>query len=96
MENLEAAYVIEKYIYSEWLDKKGETGLAQEDIFLPVYAPLVPLQENVYDCGVYLLHYAEKFLSSGDMSIFRRKNLSTWFNASVITSKRFRIKNILH
>jgi len=96
IENLEATYVIEKYIYQEWINKKGCTSVKQEDVFLPNFTPHLPLQENVYDCGVYLLHYAELFLKSTEISIFRNKDLSTWFNASVITSKRYMIKNILH
>lgn len=58
---------------------------------------LVPQQPNHCDCGVYLLHYVDKFFERPDEA-FRKlvcRELDTWFTYSEIREKRTMIKSVI-
>ena len=48
-------------------------------------------QKNNYDCGIFLLEYAEKFLSDPHKD-FEFTDLQTWFTVEKISSKRSELK----
>jgi Ulp1 family protease len=56
----------------------------------------MPLQENEYDCGVYILHYAEVFLSRPDPTLYIKVGRHDEFSPDEIRAKRMKIKNVLH
>lgn len=45
-----------------WKLHRGHNTSRFSKQFLPVYHPHVPQQSNGTDCGLYLLHYIEKFV----------------------------------
>ena len=55
---------IKQYLECEWNEKyakeKGDLGIKNSLSGSSVY---VPLQDNSYDCGIYLLQYVEKFFT---------------------------------
>lgn len=57
----------------------------------PWYYANVPRQNNGYDCGVFLLHYAELFYVQEPTTL----DLSRWFNIKGIPEKRNKIKEIM-
>lgn len=54
----------------------------------------VPKQPNSYDCGVYLLHYIEKFIEEKPQPRDIDEGLEDWFDESDIPKKRDRMKSI--
>ena len=64
-----------------------------------IYYPVVPCQRNFYDCGIYLLMYAELFLYDPDY-LYNKANqddtdLKDWFNYDLIKDKRKEIKDLV-
>ncbi len=60
----------------------------------------MPKQNNTFDCGIFLLSYAELFLYEPDFVITRLNketshDLSDWFKESFILNKRNEIKQLL-
>ncbi|OAQ27071.1 cysteine proteinase [Linnemannia elongata AG-77] len=54
--------VLRSYLQQELLARKGlDLALTTKEI-AGKYSSKCPKQENLWDCGVYLLHYAEVFL----------------------------------
>ena len=62
---------IRKYLELEFMDKKKEdfakiqskwTGI--DENMLPCYQPLVLFQDNLKDCGIFVLEYTESFLNN--------------------------------
>ena len=63
-----SAKLIGDYLTWEWRSKpRGASEVAEgvEKFKAPVLHPSVPRQTNTSDCGLFVLHYAEKFLSEG-------------------------------
>jgi hypothetical protein len=55
----------------------------------------VPLQQNYYDCGIFVLQYVQQFLSK-PFEIFKMPiDLSQWFEQSVIQTKRMELRNLI-
>ncbi|KAL1931026.1 hypothetical protein VTP01DRAFT_10163 [Rhizomucor pusillus] len=56
----------------------------------------VPQQTNEYDCGIYVLHFAESFISSPArvLSAIKKKETTYW-DTSTVSQKRSSIKKIL-
>jgi len=58
--------------------------------------PVVPLQTNSCDCGVYLLHYIEKIFESLYLFLATdMPNLTQWFRAIEIVKKRRHVASII-
>ena len=63
-----SAKLIGDYLTWEWRSKPrgaGEVTEQVEKFKAPVLHPSVPRQNNLSDCGIFVLLYAEKFLSEG-------------------------------
>ena len=56
----------------------------------------VPQQNNLTDCGLFLLHYVEQFFKH-PLNDFRIpiKSLSKWFHQNIVTRKREDIGNLI-
>lgn len=70
------AIPIRRYLELEFIDKKPDdykkieqnwTGITDE--ILPCYQPLVLLQDNLKDCGIFVLEYTESFLNDPEFII---------------------------
>jgi Ulp1 family protease len=61
------------------------------------YAPKIPKQENSYDCGIYLLTYAELILHDPEKTINKLKEdvLKDWFSVGIISNKRKIIRKLI-
>lgn len=53
----------------------------------------VPQQPNHYDCGIYTLHFAERFLKDSTQLHLITKD---WFPETEISSKRNKIRDIIY
>lgn len=65
---------------------------------IPCIVAKVPSQNNAFDCGVYLLHYVEKFLSdpySIASKLTRKEDLKDWFPDTEIEEKRIKISRLI-
>ncbi len=63
-----SAKLIGDYLTWEWRSKPrgaGEVTERVEKFKAPILHPSVPIQTNTSDCGLFVLHYAEKFLLEG-------------------------------
>lgn len=58
------ASIILAYLLEEWLEKKGNTATYNIDKrYFPYVKCNAPRQHNGYDCGVYVVYYAEMILA---------------------------------
>eukprot|EP01017_Pseudomicrothorax_dubius_P042620 TRINITY_DN6987_c0_g1_i1.p1 TRINITY_DN6987_c0_g1~~TRINITY_DN6987_c0_g1_i1.p1 ORF type:complete len:483 (+),score=49.03 TRINITY_DN6987_c0_g1_i1:84-1532(+) len=91
--------LIKMYIECEVRHKKVLTSEQRKSIeTIPFVQMVVPKQNNLHDCGIYLLEYAESFLSN-PRKVLRSSNrtwdLLRWFPKSIITKKRGLIKDLI-
>jgi sentrin-specific protease 7 len=103
IKNSNLAKVLRDYIASEWENKgKGpKIDLGTHDINL--YTPKIPTQDNSYDCGVFLLHYAELVMREpmkfhvAQFEAYHPSLLENedWFTTEDVTQKRKDIKRIM-
>mmetsp|Transcript_6617 Transcript_6617/g.11639 ORF Transcript_6617/g.11639 Transcript_6617/m.11639 type:complete len:301 (-) Transcript_6617:8-910(-) len=95
----EAIDILREYIRVEWEAARG-TEIDMDESSIPMFQPDVPLQDNLTDCGVFLLHYAELFLKNPNQ--FNIKHLDSvtstqffkhnWFELEDIARKRLEVK----
>jgi len=92
-DNTRAVDIIKEYLKIEGRVKLGKTALMNREE-MKVVRPDIPQQRNGYDCGVFLLHYAEKLMERPDQfytSTFGTLDLAllaAWFLTSEVDSKR--------
>ena len=60
----------------------------------PKYQMKVPIQKNYSDCGVFLLHYVEKFCLLEEFHNINQID-GDWFDLSEIVEKREEIQKII-
>ncbi len=85
---------IKEYLDHEWKAKYPKTP---SHIMASMFDTTVkvPLQQNYYDCGIFVLQYVQQFLSK-PFEIFKMPmDLSKWFEQSVIQTKRMELKNLI-
>ncbi|KAI3448230.1 hypothetical protein Pfo_004895 [Paulownia fortunei] len=94
--------LIRSYLWEEWKQRlnKLEADMATKFSNLHFVMLQLPQQENLFDCGLFLLHYAELFLeqasnfSTTKYCDFLNKD---WFlPAEVSLKKRDHIRNLIH
>ena len=74
---------------------KLSLDIPKDDIHIPGHYVKSPIQPNAFDCGVYLLHNAEKFLNAPDETwckLTKKESLSDWFKHGEIVQKRKLVK----
>ncbi|OMJ81239.1 hypothetical protein SteCoe_18357 [Stentor coeruleus] len=84
--------LLEKYIKSEW---KQRTGQDVDDIDIPLYFLKLPQQENLYDCGIYMLEYANEFIKRPRYFCNPNKDYTLIFEQLMIEDNRDKIKNFI-
>lgn len=86
-----------RQLLSEEAKKKGREVVDFDSSNLTTYHPSVPQQPNYTDCGLFLLHYVEKFCLDlpSDVSKTAISSLMgpDWFPASEVSGKRKAIAN---
>ena len=56
--------ILREYLKNEWMEKKGESIKVFDRTTIKGFYPNLPQQDNWWDCGIYLLQYAELFLKN--------------------------------
>ena len=84
-----AVEILKEYLETEWRAKTGEVADMSR---LMVVVPKLPIQDNYFDCGVFLLQYIERifeevqhFLCPNTISSMTQEE---WFSLSTIYTKR--------
>ncbi|XP_058746355.1 probable ubiquitin-like-specific protease 2B [Vicia villosa] len=97
--------IVQSYLWEEWKDKMKDTSgedLSSKFLNIPFLSIAVPQQENSYDCGIFLLHYIELFLTEAPFNFNPLKltklskflNLD-WFPPEEAYHKRTRIRELI-
>ncbi|XP_073262021.1 probable ubiquitin-like-specific protease 2B isoform X3 [Populus alba] len=96
--------LIQSYLYEEWRERHNETvdHTLSKFLHLRFVALELPQQENLYDCGLFLLHYVELFLEEApiDFSPFKITEFSNflsrnWFIPGEASLKRTHIQKLI-
>ncbi|RZB54063.1 probable disease resistance protein At4g27220 [Glycine soja] len=92
--------VFQSYLCEEW--KERHNNVRDDDVSsIFLHLPFVPLelpqQQNAYDCGIFLLHYVERFLEQAPINFNRSmiSKFSYWFPPPDAPLKRSHIQKLL-
>ncbi|KAL1336186.1 hypothetical protein HN51_030597 [Arachis hypogaea] len=97
--------VFQSYLGEEWKERHHDVEDEVFSKFLQMrFVSLeLPQQENCYDCGIFLLHYVECFLSEAPVNFnpFKTTKISNfltsnWFPPMEASLKRSYIHNLIH
>ncbi|XP_022141974.1 probable ubiquitin-like-specific protease 2A isoform X3 [Momordica charantia] len=76
--------LFQNYLCEEWKERHGDGDVGISAKFLALqFVPLeLPQQENSFDCGLFLLHYVERFLEGApvNFSPFKISRFSNFLN----------------
>ncbi|XP_020182053.1 uncharacterized protein [Aegilops tauschii subsp. strangulata] len=96
--------IIQSYLWEEWKERHPESALDISDKFLNLrFVSLeLPQQDNSFDCGLFLLHYVERFLMDYPSS-FNPMKISVsstflsdgWFEPAEASLKRSLIRKLI-
>ncbi|KAM3318018.1 hypothetical protein ACQJBY_035640 [Aegilops geniculata] len=96
--------IIQSYLWEEWRERHPESALDISDKFLNLrFVSLeLPQQDNSFDCGLFLLHYVERFLMDYPSS-FNPMKISVsstflsdgWFEPAEASLKRSLIRKLI-
>ncbi|XP_063935528.1 probable ubiquitin-like-specific protease 2A isoform X2 [Daucus carota subsp. sativus] len=92
------------YLLEEWKDRHSDLLVDISSRFgnVPFIDLKVPQQENLFDCGLFLLHYAELFIGEvpENFNPFRIGSSTFlsehWFSPAEASSKRAHIKELIY
>ncbi|XP_034229734.1 probable ubiquitin-like-specific protease 2B isoform X4 [Prunus dulcis] len=94
--------LVQRYLCEEWKEKHGGTAenVSLKFLHLRFVALELPQQENSFDCGLFLLHYVERFLEEAPVEFSPFKKFSNflnknWFPPADASVKRFQIKKLI-
>ncbi|KAH1156504.1 hypothetical protein AAZX31_18G260600 [Glycine max] len=91
--------VFQSYLCEEWKERHNNVRDDVSSIFLDLpFVPLeLPQQQNAYDCGIFLLHYVERFLEQAPINFNRSliSKFSYWFPPPDASLKRSHIHKLL-
>eukprot|EP01103_Thecamoeba_quadrilineata_P010933 TRINITY_DN2492_c0_g1_i4.p1 TRINITY_DN2492_c0_g1~~TRINITY_DN2492_c0_g1_i4.p1 ORF type:complete len:438 (-),score=72.57 TRINITY_DN2492_c0_g1_i4:36-1304(-) len=88
---MSAVSLVRKYLNLEWEQDPLPGEPVYTEATIPDFSPKVPHQLNSSDCGVYVLHYVERFCLRPSPSSLNEH----WFTSEEISRKREEIKRIL-
>ncbi|XP_031263904.1 probable ubiquitin-like-specific protease 2A isoform X2 [Pistacia vera] len=97
--------LVQSYLSEEWKEKHNNTSDDVPSKFLQLrFVSLeLPQQENSFDCGLFLLHYAELFIAEAPSNFnpFKITGFSNflnrnWFSPMEASSKRAHIKALIY
>ncbi|XP_028517281.1 ubiquitin-like-specific protease 2 [Exaiptasia diaphana] len=74
---------VQRFLKEEWKERFNKTFPAARLVY-----PLVPQQPNCYDCGVYVLKFAEYFIKSPFQSVPHSMDLKQWFTQQDVNNLR--------
>lgn len=82
---------IECFMREEWNARYEE----DVQIRLPIYFLSLPLQNNSYDCGVFLVKYAQEFISNPNKFEDLDSDFSDLFSQAEISKHRYYLKSMI-
>uniref|UniRef100_A0A0R0H2P7 Ubiquitin-like protease family profile domain-containing protein n=1 Tax=Glycine max TaxID=3847 RepID=A0A0R0H2P7_SOYBN len=97
--------VFQSYLCEEWKERHSNVveDVSSKFLHLRFISLELPQQENLYDCGLFLLHYVERFLEEAPInfnpfmitksSIFLNSN---WFPPLEVSLKRSHIQSVIY
>ncbi|XP_052155281.1 probable ubiquitin-like-specific protease 2B [Oryza glaberrima] len=97
--------IIQSYLWEEWKERHPESASDCSDKFLNLrFISLeLPQQDNSFDCGLFLLHYVELFLTDTPRSFnplkidsFANYLSDDWFPPAEASLKRSLIRKLIH
>lgn len=106
-DNARCRCVFKKYLYYEYAHKHLQIENEEKIMsiindthnYISEFVPNVPKQPNCYDCGIYLLAYAELFLYDPKYLLKAYKesngNLPNWFTPPFTSCKRDAIQELI-
>ena len=94
---------IREYLSQEWEEKVVNTGSKESKSFsnreMILLEPKKPVQDNLYDCGIFLITYVEKIFQNLYKFVGRMDevptDLSSWFSSEEVYSKRKKIETLI-
>jgi hypothetical protein len=106
-DNARCRSIFKKYLYYEYAHKHLQIENEEKIMeiinnthnYICEFVPNVPKQPNCYDCGIFLLAYAELFLFDPNylLKAFKESkgNMANWFTPPFISSKRDSIQEMI-
>ncbi|KAH6793441.1 hypothetical protein C2S52_003918 [Perilla frutescens var. hirtella] len=100
--------LIRSYLREEWKERRNEQDedISMKFLKLKFVSLQPPQQENLFDCGLFLLHYVERFLELASncsttkyidsSKLYLQLNQDWFFPAEVSLKKRDHIKEVIH
>ncbi|KAM6576488.1 hypothetical protein CsatB_028325 [Cannabis sativa] len=97
--------LIQSYLCEEWKERHGGAAEDVSSKFLKLrFVPLeLPQQQNLFDCGIFLLHYVELFLEEAplefspfDISKYSKFLTRNWFLPEEASLKRYVLKKLIY
>ncbi|CAH8669788.1 unnamed protein product [Schistosoma rodhaini] len=93
-------HVIRNYLQAEWNTRRSaQDGVLRFDKdTIRGFSPRVPVQSNLVDCGIYLLHYVEMFFKKPVQSYTKdyfQHEMAGWFPEATVSKKRAQIHDLL-
>ncbi|TYH77963.1 hypothetical protein ES332_D04G192100v1 [Gossypium tomentosum] len=97
--------LFQSYLTEEWKQRHKEAADDVPSKFLNLqFVPLeLPQQENSFDCGLFLLHYVERFLLQAPINFSPSKTTGSsnflnmnWFPPAEASLKRCHIKRLIY
>jgi len=87
---------IRHYLDRVWhKTRPGEKNNLKNDVWFPAYNLQVPQQQNGSDCGIFLLHFVEKFCTELEPRTEHESYSDEWFSQTEIDHKRDHIRAII-
>ncbi|XP_068497180.1 probable ubiquitin-like-specific protease 2A isoform X2 [Phaseolus vulgaris] len=97
--------VFQSYLCEEWKERHSNVvdDVSSKFLQMRFISLELPQQENLYDCGLFLLHYVERFLEEapGNFNPFMITKFSdflssNWFPPPEASLKRSHIQNLIY
>lgn len=95
--------MLKKFLVQQMMDNRPEEYQQMRERYkesvIKVVQPMIPRQQNYFDCGLYLLTYVELFLQSPALLTLKvdtsQPDLIDWFPKRLIIQKRSAIKQLI-
>nr|WBY50556.1 hypothetical protein [Glycine max] len=99
-QELQKENVFQSYLCEEWKERHNnvrDDDASSKFVDLPFVPLELPQQQNAYDCGIFLLHYVERFLEQAPINFNRSliSKFSDWFPPADASLKRSHIQKLL-